>query len=100
MTAETLERELLRDLGSLGERFADEGFCTDLYRALARNTWSKSGLPDGHVTLSYAHAEEVVNDLRARHAQSSLTLAQTGGEGDVSDTVAGELDRLGWRHRP
>ncbi len=36
--AETLERELVRDLETLAERIArDEEFCGDLYRALTNN---------------------------------------------------------------
>ena len=93
---ETLERELLEDLATLEERFADEEFSTELYRALTNNRWSKRGGPEGRVSLSWGRAEELVNDLRAGQGQEPLTLAQTGGEGEVSDLVAEELGRLGW----
>ena len=95
-----LERALMEDLATLGERFADEEFSTELYRALANNTWHKSGGPDGHVSFSWGRAEALVNDLRAHLDQSPLTLAQTGGEGEVSDVVAAELGRLGWTNQP
>ena len=95
-SAEILERELANDLATLDERFADEEFSTELYRALTNNTWSKGGGPEGRVSLSWSRAETFVNELRARQGQEPLTLAQTGGEGEISDLVAEELDRLGW----
>ena len=99
-SAETLERALLDDLANVPERFADDEFCSDLYRALASNRWRKDGGPGGHVALSWTRAEAVVNDLRERYGHEPLTLAQTGGEGEVSDLVSGELGRLGWSASP
>ena len=99
-SADTLERELVRDLAALDRRFADEEFSGDLYRALTNNTWRKRGGPEGHVALSWNRAERVVNELRARQGQDPLRLAQTGSEGEVSDVVAEELERLGWTSRP
>lgn len=96
-TAEALEQELRDDLATLEERFADEEFSSDLYRALANNRWGKEGGPDERVSLSWNRAERLVNDLRERAGQEPLTLAQTGGEGEVSSLVAEELGRLGWR---
>ncbi len=102
MTTETeeLERVLTADLATLGDRFADELFSTELYRALASRLWRKDGGPDGHVSLSWGRAEELVNALRERHGQDRLILTQTGGEGEMSDLVEGELDRLGWHSTP
>ena len=94
--AEILERELANDLATLEERFADEEFSTELYRALTNNAWSKEGGPEGRVSLSWSRAETFVNELRARQGGEPLTLAQTGGEGEVSDLVAAELAGLGW----
>ena len=100
MTAEAIELELVQDLEALGERFPDEEFSTELYRALTNNVWCKDDDgPEGHLSLSWGRAEELVNQLRARFGQQPLTLAQTGGEGEVSDLVADELGRLGWRSR-
>lgn len=48
-----------------------------------------------HLTLSFKRAEELINDLRRAEGEAPLVLAQTGGEGELSDTVAGELERLG-----
>ena len=96
MTAETLERELISDLATLGERFADEEFSTELYRALTNNRWRKSEGRE-HVSLSWSRAEDLVNELRERFGEPPLTLAQTGGEGEISDLVRGELEPLGWR---
>ena len=95
-SAEILERELANDLTTLEERFADDEFSTQLYRALTNNAWSKEGGPEGRVSLSWSRAETFVNELRARQGQDALTLAQTGGEGEISDLIASELGRLGW----
>jgi alkylated DNA repair dioxygenase AlkB len=95
--AEALERELRDDLATLAERFGDEEFSSDLYRALANNRWEKEGGPEGRVSLSWSRAERLVNELRERAGQPPLTLAQTGGEGEVSSVVEDELSRLGWR---
>ena len=100
MTTDALSHRLVTDLESLGDRVADDKFCTALYRALTRTTWSKTGGPDGHLSLSFSMAEDLVNELRDRHGQPPLTLAQTGGEGEVDGTVDDELGRLGWTHRP
>ena len=93
---DTAERQLLQDLATLGDRFTDEQFCTELYRALAGGHLTKDGAA---VAPSWSRAEQIVNQLRADHGREELTLAQTGGEGDVSDLVSGELQRLGWRVR-
>ena len=97
--ADIMERELVRDLATLGERFADEQFGADLYRALAGNALAKQDLR-GHVSLSWRRAEEIVNSLRAEEGREPLALAQSGDEGAVADTVADELRRLGWHARP
>ena len=99
-SAQLLERELIEDLTALDERFADEKFSTELYRALANTVWRKDGGPDGHVSLSWSRAEQIVNELRERNGQPPLELAQTGGEGEVSRLVADELGTLGWRAQP
>ena len=99
-SAEALERQLVTDLASLEQRFADEEFSTELYRALANNVWAKSDGPPGEVSLSWRRAEELVNELRAGHGQQPLTLAQTGGEGEVTALIADELGRLGWTASP
>jgi hypothetical protein len=98
--ATDLERTLVRDLESLGDRLADEEFCTELYRALTNRVWRRSGGPDGHVSLSWREAEEIVNELRRAAGREALELAQTGGEGEVSATVGAELERLGWTSQP
>src|SRR5437764_5601110 len=100
MSSETLERELLADLETLGDRFADEEFSADLYRALTNTVIRKKGGPDGHLSLSWGRAEEIVNELRARHGQPAMTLAQTGGEGEISPLVSSELGELGWGFAP
>ena len=90
-----LERQLADDLADLGQRFVDEEFSSELYRALANNVWRKEGAP-GEVSLSWRRAGELVNDLRRHRDQPELVLAQTGGEGEISPVVADELARLGW----
>jgi hypothetical protein len=90
------ESALEADLERLGDRLDDEKFCRDLYRALADRTWRSSDGPEGHVALSWKRAEELINDVRKRRSKPPLTLAQTGGEGEVSSTVGAELGALGW----
>jgi hypothetical protein len=96
---DALERQLATDLTLLGDRFVDGEFCTELYRALAGCALSSDAHP-GHVSLSWRRAEDLVNTLREGAGREPMTLAQTGGEGDVSSTVAGELRELGWTARP
>ena len=95
-----LERELARDLGTVEDRFADEEFASDVYRALTNNMWRKQGGPDGHVSVSWGRAEEIVNELRTRAGREPLELAQSGDEGTVSRAVESDLGRLGWTHTP
>jgi hypothetical protein len=86
---DAVERELTQDLNRIGDMTADDSFYEELYRGLAGVRWSRDG---EHLSLSWKRAEEVVNTLRARHGHDPLTLAQTGGEGEVSDRVARALD--------
>ena len=98
---ETLERALLTDLRDVAlHGFGDDEFSGDVYRALTNTVWRKEGGPEGHVSLSFKRAEEVVNELRAEQRQPPLTLAQTGGEGEVSPAVEEELSAAGWTHQP
>jgi len=95
-----LEQELRQDLTALEDRFAnDNQFSRDLYRALANNTWRKGG-SGAHVALSWGKAEELVNELRARVAEDPLELEQTGGEGEIDDSVRADLEALGWTAQP
>jgi hypothetical protein len=96
----TLERLLLDDLDVEGERAADETFCAELYRALARSVWRNDRDAEGRLSPSFGRAEWLVNEWRARRGAEPLTLAQTGGEGEVSGGVEEVLGRLGWSHRP
>ena len=97
---ETLEGKLVRDLDGLSDRFGDDEFCTELYRALTNRTLSKHGGPDGHLVLSWNRAAEFVNELRGRERHEPLPLARSGGEGVVSETVLDELTARGWQTRP
>jgi len=99
-TSDELERALVRDLEVFGDRFRDEQFSTELYRALTNTTWRKRGGPEGHLALSWSRAERIVNALRERHDDEPLALAQTGGEGEVSNNVHNLLEPLGWSSRP
>src|SRR3954454_13467768 len=94
---DALERELTHDLTVLGDMAEDDSFYAELYRGLAGVRWFRDG---GHLSLSWKRAEEVVNALRARHGRDPLAFAQTGGEGEVSDRVAGALGQTGWEPRP
>jgi hypothetical protein len=101
MPADTddLERQLVDDLTGLGDRMADERFGHELYRALTNNEWKREGT-DGAIALSWTLADRLINDVHAAHGRPPMTLAQTGGEGDVSRTVQEVLGELGWSHRP
>jgi hypothetical protein len=94
MATEALERELANDLQTLGDLVHDDTFYPELYRSLAGVRWVREG--EGPLALSWKRAEELVNEVRARHDLPALELAQTGGEGDVADRVAGALSNLGW----
>jgi hypothetical protein len=100
MSTEELERHLLNDLQTLGDLVTDESFHHELYRALAGPRWFLDGEGGGHVAMSWKRAEEAVDNLRSEHGREPLALAQTGGEGEVSDRVAGALAQLGWHARP
>jgi hypothetical protein len=101
MTADTdtLERELLHDLQSLGDLLSEDEFGRELYRALANTRWRKPGGGEGHISVSWSRAEEIVNTLRAQQGEGPLTLAQTGGEGEVSGRVTDALGGAGWTSR-
>src|SRR3954470_5566465 len=100
MTPEELERRLLNDLTTLGDMVPDDdSFHTELYRGLAGPRWFLDD-DGGHVSLSWRRAEEIVNTLRSEHGRAALTLAQTGGEGQVTDRVGDALNGLGWHARP
>jgi hypothetical protein len=90
------EQQLIDDLATLRERLTDEKFCTELYGALAGGHLTKDGQA---VAPSWGRAEGIVNELRHQQGHEPLTLAQTGGEGEASQLVLGELERLGWRWR-
>jgi hypothetical protein len=96
---ETLESELVRDLQGFSDRFGDDQFCVELYRALTNRTLSKAHGPEGYLVLSWNSAEAVVNDLRRLESHDPLPLAETGGEGVVSATVSEALDQQGWTSR-
>jgi hypothetical protein len=93
------ERRLLDDLDAIAERVADEKFATALYRAVTRSIWHREG-EDEALSPSFQRAGWLVNRWRERHGQAPLDLDNTGGEGEVDDTVAGELGARGWTHRP
>ena len=97
---EALEHELVRDLGELREDLTEDTFARELYRGLASHRLTRLGSANGALSLSWRRAEEIVNGLRERAGAEALTLAQTGGEGELSDRVASALGDLGWRVAP
>lgn len=95
---DTLERELLHDLSALEEELRDQSFGEELYKALANTKWRKPGSGEGQVSVSWRRAEGIVNELRQNVGQTqALTLAQTGGEGEISARVGDALAATGWR---
>jgi hypothetical protein len=95
--SDPLERRLVNDIQTLGDMVADDSFYAELYRSLAGVRWFNG---DAHVTLSWKRAEELVNAVREGHGHPALQLAQTGGEGEVSERVADALSGLGWTAKP
>ncbi len=59
-----------------------------------------TGLPEGHVVLSFTQAEGAINHLRGQIGAEPLTLAQTGDEGDLDTTILNELGSRGWSFAP
>ncbi len=90
----TAEQTLERTLEDLAERTRDGAFATQLYRGLASRRWP--GADDTAVSVSWRRAEDQVNALRARVDADALELAQTGGEGELTDDVRAELGARGW----
>src|SRR3954454_8242617 len=88
---------LQADMQAVGDRMRDEKFCTELYRALADNKWSKDGET---VALSWKRAEELINAVRRGLGAPPLTLAQTGGEGIVDSSVREAFEPRGWTIEP
>jgi hypothetical protein len=88
---------LQADMQRLEERMRDEKFCTELYRALADNKWTKEGET---VALSWKRAEELINAVRRGMGYPELALAQTGGEGTVDRTIREAFEPLGWKIEP
>jgi hypothetical protein len=88
---------LQADMQRLGDRMRDEKFCRELYRALADNKWSKDGET---VALSWKRAEELINAVRRGLGEDPMTLAQTGGEGQVDRSVREAFEPLGWTIEP
>src|SRR3954451_2573997 len=95
--SDSLERQLARDLQTLGDMIHDDSFYEELYRGLAGVNWTLDG---EHLSLSWKRAEEVVNALRTHHGFDPMVLAQTGGEGEVTDRVAGARGATGWTAKP
>jgi hypothetical protein len=88
---------LQADLQRAGARMRDEKFCTELYRALADNLWTKDG---ESVALSWKRAEELINAVRRGLGAEPMTLAQTGGEGTVDRTIREVFEPWGWTIEP
>src|SRR4051812_50085944 len=90
----TLERLLLDDLDVEGERAADEKFCTELYRALARSVWRNDRDPEGRLSPSFARAEWLVNEWRGRPGGGPPAPPPTRGGGGGAPAPPGGARRL------
>jgi hypothetical protein len=93
------EIALIRDLERLGEQVREDWFAVELYRALAGRRWRRRDAP-GVVNLSWRRAEQIVDDLRRVAHAPQLSLAQQGGEGQLSDDVERALGERGWVSEP
>jgi hypothetical protein len=97
---ELLLDALRADLAQIGEeRFRDEKFMTELYRALTNRAWSRAGA-FGELSLSWKRAADLVDELRATVGRPPLALEASGGEGTLDRTVADAVAPLGWTSRP
>jgi hypothetical protein len=99
-STDTLERLLVHDLDTLGDRLSDDRLCRDLYAAFAGYALHRRDTP-GRLTLSWGRAEELINGARAAHALPPMDgLAQSGHEGELTNRARAVLEELGWDVRP
>ena len=91
-----LELELADDLAATGDALADDSFSRELYRTITNARLSKRDF-DGHLSLSWKRAEDLVNALRRSVGLESLALEQSGGEGEATPRVEQALADLGWK---
>jgi hypothetical protein len=100
VSTDELERHLIRDLDQAKHDLSDPELCGQLYRALANNRWRQRDEPDAALALSWTRAERLVNELRGRRGLDRMTLAQTGGEGEIGELASEVLGGLGWVAEP
>jgi hypothetical protein len=104
ITAELLEQKLRHDLRHhLADRLSrDDKFVRELYQGLTNRVWRRKGHDDGdvHIALSWERAEELVDDVLKELGKAPVALAQTGGEGTLTDDVEQELGGRGWVSEP
>lgn len=95
----SVETQLVQTLVDLRERIAgDDEFAFELYRGLTNRRWRLAAADD--LSLSWGHAEDIINEQRRAAGQPPLNLRQTGGEGELGDDVQDELSRRGWKSKP
>src|SRR3954468_25111014 len=90
----TLERLLLDDLDVEGERAADEKFCTELYRGLARSVWRNDRDREGRLSPSFARAEWLVNEWRGGRGGPPPAPPPNRGGGGGAGAPRGGAGRL------
>ena len=99
-STDTLERQLARDLESLGDRLADDRLSHDLYDAIAGHALHPHD-GEGRLAPSWNRAAELVNGAREATGHPPLgDLPQTGREGELSHRAQEVLRELGWDLRP
>jgi hypothetical protein len=91
-----LERELADDLAATGDALADDSFSRELYRTITNARLSKRDF-DGHVSLSWKRAEDLVNAVRRSAGLEPLALEHSGDEGEATARVEQALADLGWK---
>jgi hypothetical protein len=95
-STDALEQQLVRDLGRLGDRLADDRLLGDLYAAIAGHALHPHG-GHGRLTPSWGRAEELLNAARTAQGHRELSgISPTGREGDVSDRARAALREIGW----
>jgi len=90
------------DIQSLKERVVKEyGFATDLYNALCNMQWQNKENPKDIYSCSWRYAGGLVAEMKENYEPMNyMEFYCSGYEGQVSEEVEEELDKLGWKPLP
>jgi hypothetical protein len=86
-----------KDLFSLIEKIQEnDEYAVDVYRALCNMQWKKG---NKLYSCSWRYAGGLVAQIREK-GESYLDFYCAGREGEVSDEVEADLNKLGWEKHP